>query len=86
MQAQSNEAARRTKVAKKGYTGVYYRDTPEGRRYEITYLDRAKRRRWEVVPGNLDDAAEKLAERKREVRENTHVAPSDATFDEAADE
>ena len=38
------------KVAKKGYTGVYYRDTPDGRRYEITYLDRQKVRRWAVVP------------------------------------
>jgi integrase len=86
MQAHTNGLARRTKVAKKGYTGIYYRDTAEGRRYEITYLDRAKVRRWETVDGNLEDAAEKLAERKGKIREGKHVAPSDATFDQAADE
>jgi integrase len=86
MQAQSNAPARRIKVARKGYSGIYYRDTPAGRRYEITFLDRAKRRRWETVEGSLEDAAQLLAARKAEVRENKHVAPSDATFDEAADE
>jgi integrase len=39
-----------------------------------------------VVQGNLEDAAELLATHKGAVRENTHVAPSDATFDQAADE
>jgi integrase len=86
MQDHSSSPTRRTKVLKKGFTGVYYRDTPEGRRYEITFLDRAKRRRWETVDGHLEDASELLAERKAEVRENKHVAPSDATFDQAADE
>jgi hypothetical protein len=43
-------------------------------------------RRWETVDGNLEDAAEVLAKRKGEVRENTHVAPSDATFDQVAEE
>jgi integrase len=86
MQEKPNGPTRRTKVAKKGYTGVYYRDTPDGRRYEITYLDRAKVRRWETVDGNLDDAAQELARHKTSVKENKHVAPSDATFDQAADE
>src|SRR5262245_24976401 len=86
MQVQGNALTRRTKVAKKGYTGVYFRETPEGRRYEITFLDRSKRRRWETVDGTLDDAAERLATRKGEVRENKHVAPSDATFEQATDE
>ena len=86
MQAQGNALTRRTKVSKKGYTGIYYRDTPEGRRYEITFLDRSKQRRWQTVDGNLEDAADRLATRKSEVRENKHVAPSDATFDQGADE
>lgn len=86
MQGKPNGPARRTKVAKKGYTGIYYRDTPGGRRYEITFLDRKKVRRWETVDGNLEDAADELAKRKAGVKENTHVAPSDATFDQAADE
>ena len=52
MQTKANP--RRVRVKK--HPGVYYRDTPHGRRYEITYYDSDGRRRWERVAGGLDDA------------------------------
>ena len=36
--------------------GIYYRETPKGRVYEITYPDSTGRQRWQVVRGGLREA------------------------------
>lgn len=47
---------RRTKVD--GETGVYYRDTPDGRVYEIGFPDDKGKQRWKTVGPRLADAVE----------------------------
>jgi integrase len=73
---------RRTKTNRRG---IYYRDSPDGRRYEITYLDSDGRRRWQVVPGILRDAETALADLKDRQRKGERVVPTRATLGEAAD-
>ena len=51
---QNKANPRRVRVKK--HPGVYYRDTANGRRYEITYYGSDGRRRWERVVGDLADA------------------------------
>jgi hypothetical protein len=75
-------ALRRTKTNRRG---IYYRDTANGRRYEITYLDSDGRRRWQVVPGILRDAEAALADIKDRQRKGERVAPTKATLGEVAD-
>jgi integrase len=75
-------ALRRTKTNRRG---IYYRDTPSGRRYEITYVDSDGRRRWQVVPGILRDAESALADVKDRQRKGERVAPTRATVTEIAD-
>jgi integrase len=77
---------RRTKV--KGKPGIYYRPTPQGRRYEVTYLDSDGRRRWETVDGfdNLEAAESVLGEKQQKLRHGERVAPSQQTFAELYEE
>ena len=76
-------SVRRTKV--KGRPGIYFREVGGKRRYEITYLDSDGRRRWQTVPGNLDEAESTLGDLQQKLRKGERVAPSKLTFDEAAD-
>lgn len=75
-------SARRTKVA--NHAGVYYRDTPQGRRYEIDYVDETGRRRWKTVEGSLRDADALRDEYRGRKRRGERVAPSKETLAEVA--
>jgi integrase len=77
MQAKRN-AARRIRV--NGRRGIYYRDTPAGRRYEITFLDSDGKRRWRTLNGSLRDAEAALEEVRGKMRRGERVAPSKLTF------
>ncbi len=77
--------ARRTKVAR--HAGIYYRDTPHGRRYEFDYYDENGTRRWKVVEGydNLSEAQTARAEMRRRRDAGESVRAPKATFSEVAD-
>jgi integrase len=72
-------SARRTRSR---YPNIYYRETPYGRAYEISFYDHAKRRRWERVPGfdDVDAARDALAKAQGKKRTGTKTPPADATF------
>jgi integrase len=76
---------RRVKV--KGRPGIYYRDTPNGRAYEVTWLDATGRRRWRRVPGfdNLDAAKAELEEEHGRKRRGEKVAPAGVRFGDVAE-
>ena len=78
--------ARRTKVS--GRRGIYYRDTPQGRKYEVSYLDSDGRRRWQTVAGrdNLKEAETLLRAVGSKLDRGERVAPSRRTFADLADE
>jgi integrase len=64
------------------YRNIYYRETPQGRAYEISFYDHVKRRRWQRVPGfdNIEAAQAGLAEAQGKTRSGTKTPPADATF------
>ena len=70
-----------------GRTGVYYRETVSGRRYEFCYQDSGGRLRWQVSRANSLRAAE--AERgdliARMRLRGEEVVPNRITFEEAAE-
>lgn len=70
----------------KNHPGVYYRDTPTGRRYEITFLDSLGVRRWQTVDGNLEDADAKLRSVKTRKDRGERVVSSKVTLAEVAAE
>jgi integrase len=72
-------SARRTRSR---YPNIYYRETHQGRAYEVSFYDHARRRRWERVPGFDDVEAAKalLAERQGKTRRGERTAPADVTF------
>jgi hypothetical protein len=74
--------ARRLKVEKR--RGIYYRDTPTGRRYEITFLDSTGRRRWQTIEGGLRQAEAVLDEIKTRLRRGERIAPTNARLAEYA--
>lgn len=79
--------SRRTRV--KNHPGVYYRDTPRGRKYEISWMDAEGRRRWRTIDGfhNLAAADAAVAEERRKTRRGERTAPAKApTVSEFADE
>jgi integrase len=90
--AASNSSPRRTPV--KNHPGVYYRQTPNGRRYEITFIgdevlaSGKRKRHWQKVDGydNLDAADAQLAKVKDSKRKGESVAPVKATFGEVAED
>lgn len=77
------KAARRTKSNR--YPGVYYRETPRGRRYEITFRDSMGKQRWKVVDGGEQEARDALDEIRRKLRRGERVAPTKQTVAQVAD-
>jgi len=73
---QSESTTRRTKVANR--PGVYFRETANGRRYEITFLDAEGRRRWKTVPGGLREAVAALETARGRTRRGERTAPAKA--------
>src|SRR5215510_4425343 len=67
---------------KSRFACVYYRDTPQGRAYEITFRDHNRKQRWERVPGfdNIEAARDLLADRQGKRRRGERVAPAGITF------
>src|SRR4249919_2597674 len=67
--------ARRTRSR---YPNVWFRETPQGRAYEISFYDVAGRRRWQRVPGfdDIEAARAKLAEAQGTTRKGEVVAPA----------
>lgn len=76
-------SARRVSVEKN--PGVYYRDTPKGRRYEITFLDSDGRRRWRTVEGGLKDARAALTAVRGRVDRGDDVRPTRVSFKQYAE-
>jgi integrase len=74
-------SARRTR-----YPNIYYRETPQGRAYEVSFYDHAKRRRWQRVEGFDDIAAAKiaLAEAQGKTRKGERTAPAGVTLTDVA--
>jgi integrase len=83
---ETSQPSRRTKV--KGKPGIYYRETPKGRRYEITYLDSDGRRRWKTVEGfdNLADADDLLLKIKQEKKKGARLVSSRLTFSQLVEQ
>ncbi len=81
----TNPRPRRTKV--KGERGVYYRDTRDGRRYEITFTDPATgKQRWLVVPGDLKAACAARGKKLDMISRGESVAkPSKLTLAEVGE-
>lgn len=79
---QAKASPRRLRV--KRHPGVYYRETSSGRHYEITYYDSDGRRRWERVPGSLEDAVARRADIVGKKHRGDRVAPSTLRFAEFA--
>jgi integrase len=59
------------------YPNIYYRETPNGRSYEISFYDVSGRRRWQRVDGfdNIEAARSALAEAQGKTRKGERVAP-----------
>jgi integrase len=83
MQAEVSQKTRRTLASKKD-RGIYYRDTPTGRRYEITYTDSTGKQRWQVVEGGITDARAARGEILSKLVKGERVVPSKATLAEYA--
>lgn len=64
----------------KGRSGVYFRETAAGRRYEVSWTDTEGRRRWRTVPGvnNLADALALLEEERAKTRRGERPVPAKA--------
>src|SRR5438874_1199616 len=77
---QAKASPRRTRLER----GIYYRDTPRGRRYEITYIDSLGRRRWKVTEGGIKEARAVLADVVSRLSRGERVAPSKLTLSEIA--
>src|SRR5437870_1137236 len=71
---QQQPSPRRQRVM--NHPGVYYRDTPAGRRYEVTFLDSEGRRRWKTLDGGLREAQAALEEARGRRRRGERVAPA----------
>jgi integrase len=71
--------ARRTRSR---YPNIYYRETPHGRAYEVSFYDSAGRRRWQRVEGfdDVEAARDALAKAQCNKRTGTKTPPADATF------
>lgn len=79
MPQQSNPRRTRSR-----YPSVYYRDTPSGRSYEVTYRDSSGKQRWERVPGfdNIEQARERLSEKQGKTRKGERTPPAGVRFGE----
>jgi integrase len=74
-------APRRTKSR---FACVYFRETAQGRAYEITFRDHTGRQRWERVPGvdNIEQARDLLAERQGKKRKGEKTPAAGVRFGE----
>ena len=81
---QNKASPRRLRV--KRHPGIYYRETAQGRSYEITYYDSDGRRRWERVPGDLETAVARRADVVGKKHRGERVAPSALRFEPFAAE
>jgi len=72
-------SARRTRSR---YPNIYYRETPQGRSYEISFYDVTGRRRWQRVDGydDIEVARSALAEAQGKTRKGERVAPAGVRF------
>jgi hypothetical protein len=72
-------SARRTRSR---YPNIYYRETPRGRSYEISFYDVSGRRRWHRVEGydDIEAARSALAEAQGKTRKGERVAPAGVRF------
>jgi integrase len=72
-------APRRTKSR---FACIYFRETPQGRAYEVTFRDHSGRQRWERIPGldNIEQARDQLAERQGKKRKGEKTPPAGAKF------
>ena len=61
---------------------IYYRETPAGRVYEVTFRDHHGRQRWERIPGtdNIEAARDTLAVRQGKTRKGERTPPAGVTF------
>jgi integrase len=68
------------------YSNIYYRETSNGRSYEISFYDVSGRRRWQRVDGfdNIDAAVAALAEAQGKTRKGERVAPAGIRLDDVA--
>src|SRR5262245_60426002 len=82
MQNKRNSGARRTRIER----GVYFRETPQGRRYEITYTDSTGRQRWQKVDGGIREARAARGDALAKLARGERVAPSKLTLAEYAAE
>jgi integrase len=76
--------ARRTRSR---YPNIWWRETKNGRGYEISFRDASGRRRWRRVPGfdDVDAAVAALAEAQGKARKGERVAPAGVRFGEVAE-
>jgi integrase len=76
-------SARRTRSR---YPSIYYRETPRGRAYEVSFYDHARRRRWQRVDGfdDIEAAQTALAEAQGKTRKGQKTAPAGVTLADVA--
>jgi integrase len=79
MQGKSNPRRTRSR-----YPSIYYRDTPDGRAYEVTFRDHHGRQRWERIAGtdNVEAARDTLALRQGKTRKGERTPPAGTRFRE----
>jgi integrase len=69
------------------YPNIWYRETKDGRAYEISFRDATGRRRWQRVPGfdEIDLAVAALAEAQGKTRKGEKTAPAGVRFGTVAE-
>jgi integrase len=71
------------------HPGIYFRPRLDGKvasPYELTFLDSAGKRRWQVIHGSLEDAEAKRAELRLRRRRGERIEPTRQLFAEYARE
>jgi integrase len=83
MSASSPPRRTRTRIS-----GIYYRETPRGRRYEISFTDSDGRRRWKTIDGhdNLEDAERALRSVRVRMDKGERIVANRQTLAEVAQE
>jgi integrase len=76
--------ARRTRSR---YPNIWYRETKDGRAYEISFRDATGRRRWQRVPGfdDVEVARAALSEAQGKARKGEKIAPAGLRFGTVAE-
>jgi integrase len=73
-----NSAPRRIRAER----GIYYRNTPSGRVYEITFTDSTGRQRWKKVEGGVREARASRGDVLAKLSRGDRVAPARMTLAE----